>query len=244
MSIIGIIPARYASTRFPGKPLALIHQKPMIQWVYEQAKKAPLDKVVVATDDERIEKIVHAFGGEAVMTSPNHPSGTDRCGEAAKLLNLKNEDIIVNIQGDEPFIRKEEIETLIQQFDNQKVNIATLIKKIDTQKEDIGNPNMVKVIFSKSKKTIYFSRFPIPYVRSQQETEISHYKHIGIYAYRYETLKKLIDLPKSELEIAESLEQLRWLENDFSIFVAECFYESIAIDTPEDLMKIKNYNFF
>lgn len=243
MSIIGIIPARYASTRFPGKPLALIHQKPMIQWVYEQAKKAPLDKVVVATDDERIEKAVQAFGGEVIMTSPLHPSGTDRCGEAANLLNVKDEDIILNIQGDEPFIRKEEIEILIKQFDNLQVTIATLIKKIDPQKENIQNPNMVKVLFSKSNKAIYFSRFPIPFVRSQQEMKVSYYKHIGIYAYRYQTLKEVIKLPKSKLEMAENLEQLRWLEYDFSIFVAECFYESLAIDTPEDLAKIENDKF-
>lgn len=234
---IGIIPARYASTRFPGKPLALIYGKPMIQHVYERASKASLDKVVVATDDIRIHDAVISFGGEVVLTKPTHPSGTDRCGEVAAKLQLSDEDIIVNIQGDEPFVRKEEINTLISLFENPEVEIATLIKPI-TQTEEIENPNKVKVVVSKQKRALYFSRFPIPYRRGDVET--SYFKHIGIYAYRQKTLQKIVQLPTSTLENCEKLEQLRWLENDISIYTAECYHESIAIDTPEDLQQIPN----
>lgn len=234
---IGIIPARYASTRFPGKPLVLIYGKPMIQHVYERASKASLDKVVVATDDIRIHDAVISFGGEVVLTKPTHPSGTDRCGEVATKLQLSDEDIIVNIQGDEPFIRKEEINTLISLFENPEVEIATLIKPI-TQTEEIENPNKVKVVVSKQKRALYFSRFPIPYRRGDAET--SYFKHIGIYAYRQKTLQKIVQLPTSTLENCEKLEQLRWLENDISIYTAECYHESIAIDTPEDLQQIPN----
>ena len=239
MAFIGIIPARYASFRFPGKPLALIKGKPMIQWVYEQVNTAPLAKVVVATDDERIQKTVLDFGGQVVMTSSEHPSGTDRCGEAAHLLGLMDDDVVINIQGDEPFIRKEEIELLMAQFKSEQVRIATLVKKIDSTTEDVQNPNMVKVLFSQKHQAIYFSRFAIPFVRDVSMLSVNRYKHIGIYAYRYKTLKELILLPKSPLEEAEKLEQLRWLDNGYSISVAECFHENIAIDTPEDLLKIK-----
>lgn len=234
---IGIIPARYASTRFPGKPLALIYGKPMIQHVYERASEASLDKVVVATDDMRIHDAVINFGGEVVLTKPTHPSGTDRCGEVAAKLQLSDEDIIVNIQGDEPFIRKEEINTLISLFENPEVEIATLIKPI-TQPEEIENPNKVKVVVSKQKRALYFSRFPIPYRRGDAET--SYFKHIGIYAYRQKTLQKIVQLPTTTLENCEKLEQLRWLENDIPIYTAECYHESIAIDTPEDLQQIPN----
>lgn len=242
MGFIGVIPARYASTRFPGKPLALIHGKPMIQWVYERSKLAQLQRVVVATDDERIRVAVENFGGEAVMTSPDHQSGTERCAEVARLLKVNPDDVIVNIQGDEPFIRKESINLLISQFENPKVSIATLAKAF-TPEEDPANPNMVKVVWSKSNQALSFSRSPIPYYRNDK-VEKQYYKHIGIYAYRYDVLSQLVQLPLSELENAEKLEQLRWLENDFEIFVIPCQYESVAIDTPEDLVRAESVTDF
>lgn len=239
MAFIGIIPARYASTRFPGKPLALINGIPMIQRVYEQVIQTPLfDFVIVATDDERIRQVVNDFGGNAMMTSTEHQSGTDRCGEVAQVLELKNEDIVINIQGDEPFIRKEEIELLAQQFHNQNVSIATLVKRLEIDFEDISNPNLVKVVFDKNGKALYFSRYAIPFVRSKNNVKNVHYKHIGMYGYRYDTLRQIIQLSKTPLEDAENLEQLRWLESGFSIHIAECHYESLAIDTPDDLLKI------
>lgn len=237
MSFVGLIPARYASTRFPGKPLALIGGKPMVQWVYEQASKSELSQVAVATDDERIRKAVEDFGGRVVMTSPDHRSGTDRCGEAARLLELTDDDIVVNIQGDEPFIRPDEINLLVRCFDNPDTDIATLVKKISPD-EDPQNPNMVKVVFSSDNKAIYFSRYAIPFQRENTGNEIIRYKHIGIYAYRYPVLKRIIGLPVSSLEASEKLEQLRWLENGYTISVAECFHENIAVDTPEDLERV------
>ncbi|MCQ2285932.1 MAG: 3-deoxy-manno-octulosonate cytidylyltransferase [Bacteroidales bacterium] len=236
MAFVGLIPARYASTRFPGKPLALIDGKPMVQWVYEQAVKADLQKVAVATDDERIKKAVEDFGGVVVMTSTEHKSGTDRCGEAARILGLSDEDVVINIQGDEPFIRKEEINLLVSQFQSPETDIATLVKKV-SENEDANNPNMVKVVFSNKGKAIYFSRFAIPFDR-ENVNNVLRYKHIGIYAYRYPVLKQIIKLPVSTLEATEKLEQLRWLENGFTISVAECFHENIAVDTPEDLQRI------
>ncbi|MBP5710296.1 MAG: 3-deoxy-manno-octulosonate cytidylyltransferase [Bacteroidales bacterium] len=237
MSFVGLIPARYASTRFPGKPLALIGGKPMVQWVYEQASKSELRQVAVATDDERIRKAVEEFGGKVVMTSTEHRSGTDRCGEAARLLQLSDDDVVINIQGDEPFIRPDEINLLIRCFDDPTTDIATLVKKV-ADDENPQNPNMVKVVFSSKNKAIYFSRYAIPFQRENAEKEIVRYKHIGIYAYRYPVLKKIIALPVSSLEASEKLEQLRWLENGFSISVAECFHENIAVDTPEDLERV------
>lgn len=242
MAFIGVIPARYASTRFPGKPLALIHGKPMIQWVYERAQTAGLQKVVVATDDERIRDAVNAFGGTAVMTSPLHQSGTERCAEVAAILQAEDGDVIVNIQGDEPFIRKESINLLIDQFAKPQVRIATLAKEFSPD-EDPANPNMVKVTRSKSGRALTFSRSPIPYYRNK-ELPTLFYKHIGIYAYRYDVLRNLVELPLSDLENAEKLEQLRWLENDYDIYVTTCQYESVAIDTPEDLIRaeqVANY---
>ncbi|MEG1555470.1 MAG: 3-deoxy-manno-octulosonate cytidylyltransferase [Bacteroidales bacterium] len=238
MKTIGIIPARYESTRFPGKPLVLIGGKPMIQRVYEAAITSQLDEVIVATDDERIEKCVLHFGGKVVLTSPSHPSGTDRCGEAARKLNLAEDVIIVNIQGDEPFITHHEINTLISQFINDRINIATLISRIRDHSE-IDNPNKVKVVFDKNLKAIYFSRFAIPFVRNQKTAPPPYFKHIGIYAYRYKTLKELILLEESPLEKSEKLEQLRWIENDYEIYLSESNYEGIGIDTPEDLIQLK-----
>lgn len=241
---IGIIPARYASTRFPGKPLTLIYNKPMIQHVYERCKEANLDFIFVATDDDRIKECVENFGGKVIMTNSQHASGTDRCAEAAHLLNLNDTDIVINIQGDEPFIRKEEINMLINMFDNQQVQIATLAKPITTP-EELINPNKVKVVFATSNKALYFSRSPIPHTasHSSQTTHLTPHpahKHLGIYAYRYAILQQITKLPISTLEQIEKLEQLRWLENDFTIHISICHYESIAIDTPEDLKLIQS----
>jgi 3-deoxy-manno-octulosonate cytidylyltransferase (CMP-KDO synthetase) len=232
---IGIIPARYASTRFPGKPLVLIHNKPMIQHVYERSKEADIDDLFVATDDDRIKKTVEDFGGKVIMTGSQHASGTDRCAEVARILNLKDIDFIVNIQGDEPFIRKEEINVLINLIENQKVQIATLVKPITTE-EELINPNKVKVVFTNSNQALYFSRSPIPY--SSQISNPKFHKHLGIYAYRNDVLQQITQLSVSSLEKIEKLEQLRWLENDFTIHVQICHHESIAIDTPEDLEQV------
>ena len=235
MGYTGIIPARYASTRFPGKPLAMIGDKPMIQWVYEQCLLVGLDKVVVATDDSRIKETVLAFGGQVVMTSSEHPSGTDRCGEAARLLNLNDDEVVINIQGDEPFIHPEEIRILMQCFENPEVKIATLVQAIDIL-EDVDNKNIVKVVSSKKGKALYFSRSQIPFPR-QVDEHLHFDKHIGIYAYKNQTLQEIVKLPESSLEKSEKLEQLRWLENDLDIYISHCHHESIAIDTPEDLEK-------
>jgi 3-deoxy-manno-octulosonate cytidylyltransferase (CMP-KDO synthetase) len=240
----GIIPARYASSRFPGKPLALVGNRSMIQRVYEQASKA-LSLVYVATDDIRIYNTVTGFGGKAVMTSPEHQSGTDRIAEAVELImkeTAKQIDIAVNIQGDEPFIKPEQIILLTECFKDESVNIATLIRKVE-KGEDVHNPNQPKVIISSTGDALYFSRAAIPYFRDAEVTDWTHkhdyYKHIGLYAYRIETLKQLTRLPRSPLEIAESLEQNRWLENGFRIRTAKTVWESIGIDTPEDLDKAK-----
>jgi len=252
---IGIIPARYASTRFPGKPLAMIHNKPMIQHVYERCAEADLDDVFVATEDERIKKAVENFGGKVIMTDPNHASGTDRCAETAKILNLNNNDFVINIQGDEPFIRKEEINLLANFFAHQNVQIATLAKSI-TNDEEFNNPNKVKVVFTKSNQALYFSRSPIPHnpfpklqvtsnelqpILNSQFSILNSFKHIGIYAYRNEILQKITQLPVSTLEETEKLEQLRWLENGFTIHVQICHHESIAIDIPEDLEQLLDH---
>lgn len=237
MKFIGIIPARYQSTRFPGKPLAMINNKPMIQWVYENVVNA-VSEAWVATDDERIIKAVENFGGKAVETLSTHQSGTDRCAEAARILSKKIDfDVVVNIQGDEPFIKPTQIELLKSCFTNG-AEIATLIKKIDT-KEELFNPNRPKVVTDNQKNALYFSRSPIPYVRNA-DNEAWHIKHvfwahIGMYAYKSDILQKISKLKQGELELAESLEQLRWLENGFKIKTAVTSHQSIGIDTPEDL---------
>ena len=244
MNFIGIIPARFQSTRFPGKPLALLAGKPIIQWVYENAKKA-LDQVYVATDDERIFQAVEAFGGKAVYTSANHQSGTDRCAEAAqKLTEHHRFDVVINIQGDEPFIRPEQVEGLKACFDSPRTEIATLIKPI-TNASEITNINRPKVVVNKNQEAMYFSRSPIPFVRdSPPEEWISRntfYSHVGMYAYRFDILLQLTRLPLGVLEKAESLEQLRWLENGYRIMTAETLFENIGIDTPEDLEHARKY---
>jgi|WetSurMetagenome_2_1015567.scaffolds.fasta_scaffold276736_1 3-deoxy-manno-octulosonate cytidylyltransferase (CMP-KDO synthetase) len=238
--ITGIIPARYASTRFPGKPLALIGGKPMIRLVYEQASAA-LSSVYVATDDYRIYDTVRDFGGNAVMTSTDHRSGTDRCAEAAGIIEKetgKAPETIINIQGDEPFIRPEQISLLASCFDDENVKIATLIRKV-SKDEDLFNINHPKVVVSLSGNAIYFSRSVIPFLRGEKQEEWAskhtYYKHLGIYGYKMETLLRLTLLQPGPLEIAESLEQNRWLENGFSIRTAVTRWESIGIDTPQDL---------
>lgn len=234
---VGIIPARYASTRFPGKPLADLNGKPMIQIVYEHVLEAHLFQTAVATDDNRIFQCVNDFNGNVVMTSPNHPSGTDRCGEAAGKLSLHDEDVIINIQGDEPFISKNEIRLLTKLFERPEVNIATLVKPFDND-EEAQNPNKVKVAIALNGKALYFSRYPIPFVRDAQNAKATYFQHLGIYAYRYKILKKLIQLSPSKLEECEKLEQLRWLENGYEIYTATCQYQGIGIDTPEDLANL------
>jgi len=238
----GVIPARYASTRFPGKPLALIGNKPMIQRVYEQASKI-LNKVYVATDDERIFKCVADFGGKAVMTSSNHLSGTDRCSEAIVKIEAETGekiDVVINIQGDEPFIKPEQITALMNCFAAEEVEIATLIRKTDAD-EDLFNPNQPKVIINSMGEAIYFSRSVIPFIRDFEIKEWSKkhtfFKHIGLYAYKTKTLCEITKLPQSPLEIAESLEQNRWIENGYKIMTAVTDWENIGIDTPEDLKK-------
>lgn len=242
MKFIGIIPARYASTRFPGKPLADMAGKPMIQRVYEQVQNV-LDAVCVATDDIRIEAAVKAFGGNVVMTSDQHRSGTDRCYEAYCKVG-RNYDIVVNIQGDEPFIHPEQIETLKTCFTDSSIGIATLVKPFgpdDDFESTLFNANSPKVVLNKNNEAMYFSRSIIPYMRGKQHTEWlpnhTYYKHIGLYAYRAETLKDITQLPQSSLELAESLEQLRWLENGYKIKVGITTLETIGIDTPEDMEK-------
>ncbi|MEG0948071.1 MAG: 3-deoxy-manno-octulosonate cytidylyltransferase [Bacteroidales bacterium] len=245
MNIIGIIPARYASTRFPGKPLADLAGKPVIQRVYEQVAGV-FDEAVVATDDERIYNVVRSFGGNVVMTSTEHKSGTDRCYEAYQKLG-KEYDVIVNIQGDEPFIHISQLESVKQCFDCLQTDIATLVKPfLETDGiEALFNPNSPKVVLNKQMQALYFSRSVIPYLRNVvQEEWLKHhtfYKHIGLYAYRASVLKEITSLPQSELEVAESLEQLRWLENGYRIKVGITDRETIGIDTPEDLEKAVVY---
>ena len=244
MYAIGIIPVRYASSRFPGKPLAIINGKSMIQRVYEQSlKSAMLSEVFVATDDKRILNHVHEFKGKVVMTSESHKSGTERCNEVVeKSFKTKKPDIIVNIQGDEPYINPSQIDKVVSCFKSQNVQIATLAKKI-VSVEVLFDSNIVKVVFGKDKKAIYFSRSPIPYVRGKESkdwiNETEFYKHIGIYAYRSNILKSICELKPSKLEKAESLEQLRWLENAYSIQVELTDYESYSVDVPEDILKFK-----
>jgi 3-deoxy-manno-octulosonate cytidylyltransferase (CMP-KDO synthetase) len=237
MKFIAIIPARYESTRFPGKPLALINNKPMIQWVYDNVAKA-VDEAWVATDDERILKVVENFGGKAIDTLSSHQSGTDRCAEAARKIGKNCDfDVVINVQGDEPFIQARQIELLKSCFSTD-AEIATLIKKIETN-EELFNPNRPKVVTDKWQNALYFSRSTIPFVRgSENKNWLSghtFWAHIGMYAYKKEVLQKISKLNQGVLEKAESLEQLRWLENGFKIKTAVTEHQSIGIDTPEDL---------
>jgi 3-deoxy-manno-octulosonate cytidylyltransferase (CMP-KDO synthetase) len=234
--IIGVIPARYASTRFPGKPLIDIGGKSMIQRVYEQCVKTSiLSDVIVATDDQRIADHVVAFGGKVMMTADTHQSGTDRCAEVALKYNGTC-DAVINIQGDEPFIDPKQIELLASAFNDESTQIATLIKKISSE-EEVRNPNVVKVIANKYNQAIYFSRSPIPY-RRNPSVEITYFKHVGIYGYRKQILTEITQLSVSNLEQAESLEQLRWIENGYKIILKETDMETIAIDSPDDLAQV------
>jgi 3-deoxy-manno-octulosonate cytidylyltransferase (CMP-KDO synthetase) len=240
MKILGIIPARYASSRFPGKPLVDMLGQTMIQRVYRQVEKSKtLSHVVVATDDKRIYDHVVSFGGNACMTSENHPSGTDRCYEALKKQNKKF-DFAVNIQGDEPFIDPDQIDLLCSSL-NEETELATLIQKIATH-EQLNSPGEAKVVINHLHDAIYFSRSPIPFVQKaglkDWLTKTTFYRHVGLYAYRSDILEKITRLSPSLLEKAESLEQLRWIENGFKIKTVETeMEESICIDTPEDLEK-------
>lgn len=239
MSIIGIIPARYGATRFPGKPLAILEGKSIVQRVYEQAMKAAtLQEVWVATDDSRIEDHVKQFGGKVIMTSPDHPSGTDRCHEALKLINA-SPDYVVNIQGDEPFIAPEQIDVLAAMLDGT-TQLATLYKTIEDP-DRIADPNVVKVVKNAQDQALYFSRAPIPFSREGSSSQHTYYQHIGIYAYRSDVLRSITNLAPGYLEQVEKLEQLRWLEAGYSIKMAHTDHQSMGIDTPGDLDRAALY---
>lgn len=245
LKFIGIIPARYASTRFPGKPLAKLGGKYVIQRVYEQVSKV-LPNVVVALDDERIAAAVDSFGGRWVMTRTDHKCGTDRCLEAY-LKNGGEEDVIINIQGDEPFIQPSQLEAIMKCFDDESTDIATLVKPFESSRpySELENPNSPKVVVDANWNAKYFSRSVIPYVRNFEKEEWpsrhQFYTHLGMYAYRADVLKKITVMPQSALEVAESLEQLRWLENGFTIKVGVTTVETIGIDTPQDLQNAEEF---
>ena len=238
MKFVGIIPARYASSRFPGKPLAILGGKMVIERVYMQVKEA-LKDVYVATDDERIYKAVKSFHGNVIMTNNKHKSGTDRICEAIDKIGEKY-DVVINIQGDEPFIQASQIKTVIDCFDDSQTQIATLGKRFG-KIEDVQNPNSPKIVLDNNNYAMYFSRSPIPFIRGKETKEwlanFPFLKHIGLYAYKTEVLKEISKLQQSPLEIAESLEQLRWLQNGYKIKVGITDIETISIDTPEDLQK-------
>lgn len=245
MKSLAIIPARYASTRFPAKPLATLGGKLIIQRVYEQVKRA-VEDVVVATDDDRIMAAVEAFGGRAVMTSTEHRSGTDRCYEALQKVG-GDYDIVINVQGDEPFIQPEQIRSLVSCFEDEATDIATLVKPFTAEDgiEALENPNSPKVVISRDMKAIYFSRSVIPYIREVERTEWltkhTFYKHIGMYAFRAKTLGEVTALAQSSLELSEKLEQLRWLESGYRIGVGITNIETIGIDTPDDLRRAEEF---
>ena len=246
MKVFGIIPARYASTRFPGKPLVQLEGCTMVEWVYRRASKA-FGTVAVATDDERIAAEVRRFGGCVVMTSPDHRSGTDRCAEALALMQQQTgmkADVVVNVQGDEPFVNPALLSQLAACFDDESTQIATVVKPFENT-ADLLNPNNVKAIMTTVGRAVYFSRSPIPYIRGFAQDEWlnrnTFYWHLGLYAYRADVLLRLTQLPPSPLEIAESLEQNRWLENGYYIRVIQTRCENIAIDTPEDLVEAKKW---
>jgi len=242
MKFIAVIPARYASTRFPGKPLAILGGKTVIQRVYEQAMSV-LPEVFVATDDERIFDAVASFGGKAVMTRADHKSGTDRIEEAVETIGT-DADVIINIQGDEPFVQPSQIETLMHLFDAPETQIGTLGKPFDTM-EAVMNPNSPKIVTDRRGFALYFSRSVIPYIRGVEQGDWMHHypflKHLGVYAYRREVLAEVTRLPQGLLEKAESLEQLRWLENGYRIRVGLTDVETVGIDTPDDLLRAEQF---
>lgn len=245
LRFIAIIPARYASTRFPGKPLALLGGKPVVQRVYERVKSV-IPNAVVATDDERIYDAVKAFGGDVVMTSPNHKSGTDRCWEAYQK-QAQEYDVVINVQGDEPFIAQSQLRSIMACFDDEATDIATLVKPFAAEDglQALQNPNSPKVVLDSASRAIYFSRSVIPYLRGVEPEEWlskhTFYKHIGMYAFRVDALREVTSLPQSSLEKAESLEQLRWLENGYKIGVGITNVETVGIDTPEDLARAEEF---
>lgn len=239
MKLLAVIPARFASTRFPGKPLADILGKPMVQWVYEQVLKTNLfQQIIIATENEEIFRVATAFGAEAMMTSHLHPSGTDRIAEVLARLNSAY-DYVVNIQGDEPLINPLQIEQLVKVLPGNQ--IASQYRRI-AEDEALFNPSQVKVVINQKQQALYFSRWPIPYQRGIAEdqwlSKHHYYAHVGLYGYQSETLARLVQLPPSALETSESLEQLRWLENGFNIQLCETKYHSPAIDHPEDLERL------
>lgn len=243
MKIIGIIPARYGSTRFEGKPLALINGKMMIQRVYEQAEKADkLTEVVVATDDKRIYDAVAGFGGKAVMTAADHKSGTDRCSEVIDKIG-DGFDAVINIQGDEPYINPLQINQIAELISDRDAQLASLCKPINDY-DELMSRNAVKVVFDKDGKALYFSRYAIPFMRNENDDRLrmskrTFYKHIGIYAYKCDVLKTIAALPQSGLELSESLEQLRWLENGYTVRMGVTEFESFSVDVPDDIVKIE-----
>lgn len=242
MNFIAIIPARYASTRFPGKPLAVLGGKPVIQRVYEQVCGC-VDEAWVATDDERIRRAVEGFGGRVVMTRADHKSGTDRVQEAVQNIGT-GADVVINVQGDEPFIQRSQLETVKALFGDARVQIGTLAKPFDSM-EAVQNPNSPKIVLDADGNALYFSRSVIPYIRDKSQTSIikpqTYLKHIGLYAYRRDVLAQITQLPQSTLELAESLEQLRWLQNGYRIRVGLTDVETIGIDTPEDLQRAEQF---
>lgn len=239
MKILGVIPSRYASTRFEGKPLKDIKGHPMIEWVYRRAEMSDVDEIVVATDDRRIYDAVRKIGGNAVMTSQEHENGTSRIIEVINMEEYRNYDFVINIQGDEPLIDVESINILASNYRNERSEIITLKKEIDRE-GDKENPNIVKVITDFNDNAIYFSRSVIPYERNKSE-ELKYYRHIGIYGYTVEFLNKLKELKDGVIEKAESLEQLRFLENGYKIKVLETFSNVIGVDTEEDLIEVTEY---
>ncbi len=235
---LGVIPARYGAQRFPGKPLTMVAGKPLIQHVYEQVvKSTQINKIVVATEDERIVRAVKAFGGEAMMTSPSCATGTDRVAEVSR---QHESEFVVNIQGDEPLMRPEMIDQLVAGLRNDAGCVmATLARRIDTGR-DLQNPNVVKVVFGRNGNALYFSRYPIPFARDPAVAgATARYKHLGIYAYRQGFLQKFVQMPQSELEKAEKLEQLRALENGYAIKVLVTPHDSVGVDTPEDVQRVE-----
>ncbi|MDA3813614.1 MAG: 3-deoxy-manno-octulosonate cytidylyltransferase [Candidatus Cloacimonetes bacterium] len=236
MKVIAIIPARYDSTRFPGKPLAKLGNKYIIQHVYEQAQKSGLfAEVIVGTDDQRIFEAVEGFAGKVILTSKKHKSGTDRVAEVCgKMLICEDADVIINVQGDEPFITEKPLRKLIEAFDDPKVMVASLMHEASA---DIENPNVVKVVCDENNNALNFSRSPIPYSRT---SKTGYFKHIGVYAFRRKTLFEFVELPESRLEKIEKLEQLRLLENGYKIRMVITEYKGIGIDTPQDLERAEN----
>lgn len=237
MKVVAIIPSRYSSSRFPGKPLAMILGKPMIQWVYENVSKTDfLDAVYVATDDSRIYNCVEAFGGKVLMTALNHNCGTDRLAECVEILKLDEEDVVLNIQGDEPLICPEMIADLYGCFEEENVYMGTLKKKIESN-DELDNPNVVKVITDINDDAIYFSRYNLPYERDGIRK--THYKHIGVYGYKVWFLKQYSQMPKTELELSESLEQLRAIENGYKIRVRETIWQTVGVDIPNQIARVE-----